>query len=256
MKINLKSISLYLLPFLGGLLYAMGFPMKSLPALFPFALLGIFCLLFSLKPLQVKNLKFNIGMTLLFSLGYNLLGYYWIPETLKIFGNVFFPFNYCLGLLFSLIIAPHYLLFTLLTSVIPKISQIPSAYKNISIALILTLFEYFTPQQFPAHLGHSWLPLASYLKLAPLLGAPFYSFISFWIILALIAFIKSKQKDFYLLAILALTTLAHLIIPFPQLAAEKKYYSRFIRVVQPNIGSLMKVSSETGVFNADRKSVV
>ena len=114
-------IVFYLLPFLGGTLYPLGFPMKSFPHFMGLSFLGIFLFLQAL-PIRMPALEnkclthqstfsINIISSLLFSLGYCLVGYYWIPYTLTEFGDIPFPFNQLLGTLFSLIIVPQLILF-------------------------------------------------------------------------------------------------------------------------------------------------
>ena len=129
--------------------------------------------------LEEKNFRKQLLIAFMFSLGFYLLGFYWIPHTLKEFGGLFFPINQLLGLLFSLVIIPQVYVYTI----------IQRKWKNpVLLSICYVILEEFIPQQFPAHIGHSFASLAPNfpLKLAPLFGAPVYSFLT-----ALIALDKS-----------------------------------------------------------------
>src|SRR5690606_23075428 len=110
---------------LGGVLYAFGFPsMLSYHCVIPIGpMLGGFLLFrnFNWAPLKDKfDLKRHLLYVMLFSLGYYLVGYYWIPETLRAFGNVAAPFNYLMGFIFPLFILPQYLLVPVLLKTISR----------------------------------------------------------------------------------------------------------------------------------------
>ena len=152
----------YVFPFIGGFLYAAGFPMTFAPNFFIFPIIGITLLFYSFGFIHenANRSLFQQCLSLLaFSVSYSLLGYYWIPYTLSEFGEVPFPFNYTLGVLFSLIIVPQYWVFILGHKVFKKFNFKSSYFvnstsrRNLLFALVLTLVEYFTPQQFPPTLG-------------------------------------------------------------------------------------------------------
>jgi apolipoprotein N-acyltransferase len=250
-----KWIVTILIPLFGGMLYASAFPMSFAPS-FPLGtILGMSLLFYSLsfsnKEMMNKSLLLDIVSVLAFSVGYNTLGYYWIPETLKVFGEIPFPVNWMLGIFFSLIITPHLILFTVFHRYYKRISVKSSSFvsnpssRNILYATILTLFEYFTPQQFPAHIGHSWLHLAPNLGLAPIFGVPLFSFLNFWMALALISKIKFKRWDHFSYIVFTLVLLINIFIPLKQ-TQRKETISHQVRLVQPNIGNFLKISSENG----------
>lgn len=238
----------FILPFISGGLYAFGFPRKELYYSMLFAHIGVFILFYILLKKQ-SLLKERVLTLLVYCIGYNLIGYYWIPETLKSFGEIAFPINYLLGMIFSLIILPQfYILLFLVNS--KKVKRYVS-FSPLILAFTLTLLEFFTPQQFPAHLGHTWLELAPYLSLAKIFGVPIYSFISYWFIFNLIECLHHKKvsklaiSHFFIIFIL-------LVINFllPLSLNVKKTLP--IRMVQANIGNLLKIESESGLFGADQ----
>jgi apolipoprotein N-acyltransferase len=243
----------YVLPFIGGFLYAAGFPMTFAPNFFLFPIIGITLLLFSLgfvhENAERSLLKQCLSL-LAFSISYCWLGYYWIPYTLTEFGEVPFPFNYTLGLLFSLIIVPQFWVFVIGHKLFKKFNFKSSYFvsstsrRNMLFALILTLVEYFTPQQFPAHLGHPWLQLSPYLGLAPIFGAPVFSFISYWMAFAIIGFIRKRAVDKWLIGSLAIFLILNPLLKLKPI--EKPDSSNRIRLVQGNIGNYIKVNSEKG----------
>jgi apolipoprotein N-acyltransferase len=252
-------ISRKVLPFIGGIFYAMGFPHTVLPQFFLFSILGMVIFLSSLSFPHLRKQDFRLKSELLsllfFSLGYCLIGYYWIPHTLKTFGSIPFPFNQILGSLFSLIIAPQFLIFILLHRFIRKFKLKTSSWvssfsqRNLIYALLLTLLEYYVPQQFPAHLGHPWLTLNPFLGLAPIFGAPIFSFTSYWLVLGILSFLRERVIDFWLMGSLALFIAFNILMPLKQqpwpAAAENQ-----VRFVQANIGNFLKLSSESGKGNS------
>lgn len=247
----------YIFPLIGGMLYATSFPMTFAPSFFLGTTLGMSLLLYALptskKELEESTLLKEVLIVICFCIGYNLLGYYWIPETLKEFGEIAFPFNWMLGVFFSLIICPHLLIFAIghrfykNLSVKTSIFVATASSRNIVYAFFLTLLEYCTPQQFPAHMGHSWLNIAPNLGLAPIFGAPFFSFLNFWLALAIVSKIKFKKRD--ILAPITFIIILAINIALPLKPVEKIDYSHNIRLVQPNIGNFLKISSEKGVGN-------
>jgi apolipoprotein N-acyltransferase len=254
------SIRFGLLPFIGGLLYASGFPMKGDFTFFlgPFIGMTILLSCFALPSYRYRSFQSEMASVLSFSLGHYLLGFYWIPYTITEFGGVPFPFNYTLGLFFSLVIIPHFLVFALGNAFFKRLKLRPiplinsSARRNLFYALVFTLLEAIIPQQFPGHLGHPWLVLAPYLGLAPVFGVPGFSFLSYLLILSLLSWFRDRERDGISLAFFAVFVVANIIFPlepYPH-AAEPKLN---VRMVQANIGNYMKISSESGDFHTLNK---
>ena len=235
----------------GGFLYALGFPTKITPPLIVTPLLGVALFLYTLSPRgKERSWKAQGGLLISFSLGYYLIGYSWLPFTLAEFGQVPFPLNKIAGPFLAFLLIPHYWAYLPLRKLALAMGQkFPWAVGQNKTwgmpvnAACLTLLEYFIPQQFPVHLGHSWLPCAPYLGLAPIFGVPLYSFFSYYGAQVLKEIIVYKKVDFLFLGLLSLLIIGHLMWP---LSSQAPTRSLQLRIVQANIGNLMKLTSEQG----------
>lgn len=257
-----------LLPFIAGFIYALGFPLKWTPSFFIFPLFGmaLFLKSFSLTNDTIKEYSFKRELLCFFSYSFAIFffGYYWIPYTLGEFGSIPFPLNYLLGSLFSVIVIPQYLFLLIAYFFWKKYSKeksisIPNnsfsfSLVNCFLAFLITAFEYFTPQQFPAHIGHSWIQLAPYLGLAPIFGVPIFSFFSYWISLSLLKYFTIKKTDWACILFTILFLALNFFFPL-QYNPEKDptTKSNYIRLVQANIGNWMKLYSEKGDLNTRAK---
>ncbi|MDD0854064.1 apolipoprotein N-acyltransferase [Halobacteriovorax sp. GB3] len=249
-------IPLYLFPFLGGLLYASAFPIKGMPSFALGAIIGMGLLLSTLtfhsSEHDKRTLKGEILSVLAFSLGYNLLGYYWIPELLKVFGGLHAPFNYMVGWMFTLIITPHLIFFVLLKRLITKLSLKRATIlandekRLLSFAILLTILEYIIPQQFPAHMAHPWLWLAPYLGPVKFFGAPLYSFVSFALALFIAFFMQTKRVTKLPLIVFSVTLVLGFFFPLSKTSSDSGESIK-LRLVQGNIGNDLKIHSEQGL---------
>ena len=196
--------------------------------------------------------KRNLLVWVCFSFGTYVLGHYWIPYTLKEFGGLFFPFNFLLGLLFTFIVFPQHLCFIFCYLLLRR-WHLPLGVtsRNLFLALLLTVLEQYVPQQFPTHLGHSWLQLAPYLGLAPVFGVPLFSFASFWMVLILTERLRTRRWDWPGICFFVLFLVANFSFPLPD--KSRTGHPLKIRMVQANVENLMKLASEEGgnraVFN-------
>ncbi len=254
-KINSKTTS-YLLPFIGGALYPLGFPMKVIPHFIGASFIGLI-LFFQALPLDLGKsttplpLKRILLSVLCFSIGYCLFGYYWIPYTFEEFGNIPFPLSTIIASLFSLIIVPQYIFFVLILFIYSKLRARPISLtsrvstRNITFSILLVLLENFIPQQFPAHIGHTWLQLAPYLGLSPYFGVPLYSFFSYWLILTIVSWCKEEGGDRLALICFFLFLGLNIVLPLQYSTINSQRTSN-LRLVQANIGNSAKVKSEQG----------
>lgn len=244
---RLKKMSLmkgFAFTLLAGTLYAFGFPRKELSHSFLLSHMGMFLYFYTLNLFKQSKTSHKFFLLLGFSLTYNMFGYYWIPETLKEFGGLQFPVNYLLGTLFSLIIVPHLIIALFIDKYAGKyFNQSP-----LRSAMLFTLLEYFVPQQFPAHLGHTWLDLAPYLAFSPIMGAPFYSFLGYVIIFSLLGPKEKSKKPLIPAIFVVITFIVSVLFP---LKLSKNLKTLPIRMVQANIGNLLKVEAEKGIYAAD-----
>lgn len=250
----------FLEPLVAGLLFAWGFPLKGFPSFFLAPIVALILLSSRLTLLSPDKSTHHLGKDFLrvwiFSLGAWLLGYAWIPETLRIFGEIVFPFNYLLGSLASLLILPQFfaLLFCLyaLSRLVKKEGLRFFLLKPLTLAGAMVLIEEFLPQLFPTHLGHPWLSLAPYLGLAPYVGVPLFSFFSYWLGFEVLSFVKEKRLPRLRVAFLCVPFLLFLLlnILFPLKYVPQEGKGLELRLVQVNIESYLKLASEKGSTRA------
>lgn len=235
----IKQYHTYLLCLLAGFLYALGFPLQN-GVSFAFAPLFSF-IFFNWSLDQKKSLKKQLLMCFVFSFGVFLMGFYWIPETIKEFGGLVFPFNFLLGIAFAVIVFPQMYFLVIAKKYIAH---------PILLALIFILLEVIIPQQFPAHLGHPFLSLTPFVNLifAPIAGASFYSFFVAVLTFSFLGHLKNKKIPYVGYGFVTLVILCHL--PFLDQKKPLTLKEVNIRIVQPNIGNFLKIESEKGSTNS------
>ncbi|MDH5581704.1 MAG: hypothetical protein OEY33_07340, partial [Bdellovibrionales bacterium] len=238
----MKSILLCLF---AGFIYAFGFPLTWAPSFFLMPILGMALFMSQFHVFNQKK-QYQFGKEILyffaFSFSIYLFGYYWIPYTMEEFGNIPFPLNYLVGSLFTLIALPQYLIFFILYFFLKK--KVKKPLPLYLLAFILTCFDYFTPQQFPAHIGHSWIQLGPYLKLAQIFGYSIYSFTSYWAALGLVQWFTQRKLNWGSFINLAVVLILSFALPIKP--SDKQSQSTQVRMVQANIGNFLKVDSEKG----------
>lgn len=227
----------------GGILYALGFPLFTGQSIFFAPLIGF--ALFNWVLDKETSLKKQLLLAMGYSFGFYAMGFYWIPHLLKEFGGLGIPFNYMLGVVFSLVLIPQVYFYAILK----RFTKSP-----VLLAAGYVLLEQFIPQQFPAHLGHSYISLAPMARLvfAPIAGAAFYTFFTAFFSLSIIEHIRSKKIPYLGYAFSALVVLGHL--PFINSSPAKGPSTPLaVRIVQPNIGNFLKIDSERGGTNSIRR---
>lgn len=230
-----------------GSLYALGFPniINSSFLITPIiAITGLFLTLFKEKRFKCLVVKF-----LIFAVGFNLTGYYWIAETLTEFGHIPYILSLLINSLFSLIIMPYMWIVVTYIYFLNKRGdfKVNSGLQVTLLSISLTLIEYFTPQQFDSFLGSPWIEVSEYLGFASLSGVAIYSFFSFLIVFEIIHFIHSKRISklncgFILVFIIANPFLSN------KVQTSSKTTNFNLRVVQANISNFLKVESEKGGY--------
>ena len=224
----------YLLALIGGALYASGFPMAFGHSFFLGPFIGFF--LFNYSLINIERLRFQLLIAFIYSLGFYLFGFYWIPHLLQEFGGLTPPFNYLLGLFFSLVIIPQIYFYVLIKRKIKSIVALAISYASLEIII---------PQQFPAHLGHTFISLvpSMHLNFATIFGAPFFSFL---IALFVLATLRKSYPHIGLAIILLLLN----FLPNPFKTTPAPLPPLMVRLVQPNIGNFIKLDSERGSSNS------
>ena len=241
MKSLLLSLSL---TFAAGGLYALCYPSFLGPGWFPLLFIALPFFLWRLE--VAPNVKSTILHILAYNLGLNFIGYYWIPHTLREFGQLPWIISILLGTLFTLILQPHWWLYVLWKKYRPEFQWYSE--KGILItAFVMTILERYFPQQFPSFAGSPWLNLAPYLGLAPILGVVAFSFMTYWV--ALESFTQLALRKFRPQVWIALVVfvLANALMPLKDIQSDKTLP---VRIVQANIGNFLKVSSERGDANS------
>lgn len=246
----MNFIPTFALSLLAGALYAAGFPIKGLPTLGLPTFFGLGLLFALLAPIlndsQMPSKRKLLLIGLGFSLGHYQLGFYWIPYTLKEFGGLPPPFNFLLGLSFSAVILPQ--LWCFLGSILifksARFARFQMTTRPALMASLFTLLEAFIPQQFPAHAGHVWLAWPALTGLAPYLGAPFYSFITYYLILKLTQS-QSWRSTLTPIGVTIATIVLSIALP-SSWHREEAQSQMTIKLVQPNVGNFMKIASEAG----------
>lgn len=239
---NKKHISIALL---AGVGYALGFPSVFGKTLLITPILGIWGLLWLIYNKETLKEKF-LYLTL-FNLCYNMVGFYWVAQTLQEFGELPFFVAFLLSLFFTFVITPQLYLFTFFEHFTKnKREKLHYSLNILLMCFAYTLFEYFTPQQFPVMLGHPWIIFGEYLGLANIGGIPLYTFFSLIIIHQLIQFFKSKTINKFHIAIVLLFIILNPIINLTKESSNKKELN--LRFVQANISSFLKVDAEKGTY--------
>jgi len=246
---------------LAGVFYTLSFPSFMGDGLIFGTFIGMLLFFQSLK--KTKNeFKKTLLSLFLFSLIHNLIGYYWIPGTLTNFGGIPLFFSYLLSLFFTFIIIPQLWVFTILRyfwlrSPIKIFQTGPLAYfvtKNLMAAAIYVFLENYTPQQFPALVGHPWLLMAPYLKLSTYFGTTLFSLLGIWGALSLNHFMNCKKIDFLFIIVFSLTLLINFKYPLDKIPNKaNNLKSTNLRIVQANIGNYLKLKSEKGDLNSTKK---
>lgn len=249
-------LTTFLLPILGGALFASSFPSKLVHSYFLSGIIGVALFFYSLKLDNLEStFKMTIIKTLFFSLGFTLLGYYWIPQTIEIFGDLPLWAGVTLGILFSFIALLQWpvalsAFFLIKHYLISSDNFKKGQYTVLLFSILLTISEYISPQQFPTHLGHIWLHLSPYLFWAPYIGEIGYSFISYWLLFSLIFSVKRSRVPYPAIILAVIFLSINFIIPLENKYEKKAAQSIQLRLVQANIGSLLKVGAERGAVSS------
>lgn len=241
------KISIILLLLALGSLYALGFPniINDSFLVTPIvALTGLLNLLF-----KERRFKFLILKVLIFALGFNLTGYYWIADTLTEFGHLPYALSLLINTLFSLIVMPYMWIVAVLIYFLNRknLFKIKSGLQVALLAVIFTLIEYFTPQQFDSFFGSPWIAISQHLGFASISGVAIYSFFSFIVVFEILHYMHSKK-----VSKINITCVLLFVVSNPLLS--KKIKNNFsstnfnIRVVQANISNFLKVESEKGGY--------
>ncbi len=240
----MKKLSLdFLITFIAGGIYALSYPSFLGNGWMPLIFIALPLFLWKLEN---SNFKYSLVMILGFNLGLNVVGYYWIPETLREFGQLPYIVSLILGGAFCLILQPHWWVYAIWKKFRP-LGFWGSERRILITAFIMTLLERYVIQQFPSYAGSPWLHLAPYLSLAPFFGVALFSFMTYWLSLEIVAQLKTRHLRWQVWTGMALFLIINACFPLSNPTSDKNLA---VRIVQANIGNFMKVSSERGDANA------
>lgn len=233
-----------LISFIAGSLYALTYPSELGAGWFPLLFLSLPLLLWRLE--GADNLKESALVVLGYNLGFNVVGYYWIPHTLREFGQLPWIGSVLLAALFSLILQPHWWVYLIWKIFRPK-WRWNSELAVLLTAFMMTVLERYVPQQFPTYVGSPWLHLMPYLGLTPYLGVVAFSFFTYWVSLEAVNQLLVRKFRPQVWIVFVVFVLLNAL--FPIVNPEKKDALK-VRVVQANIGNFIKISSEFGDTNS------
>jgi apolipoprotein N-acyltransferase len=237
----MKSLILSLsLTTLAGGLYALCYPSFLGPGWLPLLFIALPFFLWRLE--VAPNMKSTILHIFAYNLGFNLIGYYWIPHTLREFGELPYIVSLFLGLFFSLILQTHWWLYAFWKKFRPEF-QWYSEQGILVTAFVMMIFERYFPQQFPTYVGSPWLHMSPYLGLAPYLGVAAFSFMTFWVALETYTQLLLHKFRPQVWVALAVFVFLNAALPLTDKISDKTLP---VRIVQANIGNFLKVQSERG----------
>ena len=240
----MKTLSLsFLITFLAGAIYALAYPSFLGNGWLPLIFIALPLFLWKLEEASFKtSLLFILG----FNLGLDLVGYYWIPHTLREFGQLPYIISVILGSSFCLILQPHWWVYAVWKKFRP-LGFWNGEKRIILTALVMTMLERFVNQQFPSFVGSPWLHLAPYLGLAPYFGVAIFSFMTYWLSLEVVAQLKIKHLRPQTWIGMGLFIILNAAFPIKNPGTDLNLP---VRIVQANIGNFQKVSSERGDANS------
>jgi apolipoprotein N-acyltransferase len=233
------SISLILTTIAGGL-YALSYPSFMGMGWFPLLFIALPFFLWRIE--VAPNVKSTLLHILFYNLGLNLVGYYWIPQTLREFGQLPYVISLFLGLFFSFILQPHWWMYALWKKYRPNFSW-NSEKGTLVTAFVITILERYFPQQFPSFAGSPWLHLSPYLGLAPYLGVVVFSFMSYWVAIEAYTQLAIHRFRPQVWIVFMIFIVLNAVSPLKEKYTDKNLP---VRIVQANIGNFLKVQSESG----------
>ncbi len=234
----------YFLLILAGGIYSLSYPSELGDGWFPLLFVSLPFFLWKLE--AAAHLRQSLLYILCFNLGLNLVGYYWIPQTLQEFGDLPVAVSLVLGLSFSFILQPHWWLYALWKKLRPEVDW-GSQGGILVTAFVMTMLERYVPQQFPSYVGSPWLHLSPYLGLAPVMGVAVFSFFTYWVCLEAVAQIRRKELRAQVWVAFLAFAVVNALLPLGEMKLAKTLP---VRLVQANIGNFLKVASEKGDYNS------
>jgi len=231
--------------FASGVLYAFGYPHfagEGFAPLAPVTLLAAVALVERLPTFRSRLLG-----VLLHQIGFQVTGFYWVPFTLQEFGALPPGISHLVALGLAPMLNPAlwgWVAWLRWRPRLPGAAHWDAGMAAFFGAVWMTALENFIPQQFPVFAGHVWMQYPTLLRAAPWGGVATYSFFTWWLIMGLLPLARRQRPARSALAGALVFALVHPLLPPLGGQAADKYLN--VRVVQANIGNLLKTESETG----------
>lgn len=236
----MRSLLLSLaLTFGAGGLYALSYPSFLGDGWFPLLFIALPFFLWRLE--VAPSLKSSLLHVFAYNLGLNFVGYYWIPHTLREFGNLPWIVSIILGVLFTLILQPHWYLYIVWKELRPRFKW-GTETGSLITAFLMMFLERFTTQQFPSYVGSPWLHLAPYLSLAPYFGVAVFSLMTYWLSIEIYTQLEIKKFRPFVWVAMLIFLIVNALSPLKMNEGDELK----VRIVQANIGNFLKLDSERG----------
>ncbi len=220
----------YLLCFIFGGLYTLSFSPYSI------SIFSIFSILFFLLLIDFDDFKHSVLKSLFFSLGYFLVGTYWLDNVIRNFSEINHALSIFLVLLFTLYLSLFFIFPFIITYIINKNLNIRKNFLFIILAILITLFEVIRSNIFT---GYSWFnfgqaaintPLDHFF---PVFGVHGLTFIIFLIAIVFLNILKNK--DLFFFSILGICIISTNLLVYNKNWTYKTGNDIKISVIQPNI---------------------
>ena len=220
----------YLLCFVFGGLYTLSFSPYNI------SIFAVFSILFLLLLIDLDNLKSSILKSLFFSLGYFLIGTYWLTNVIRNFSEINYALSIILVLLFTLYLSLFFIIPFVITAIINKNLNIKKNFLLIILATLITLFEIIRSNIFT---GYSWFNFgqaAIYTPLDhffPIFGVHGLTFIIY--IIAIIFLNILRNKDLVFFSILGICVISANLLVYNKNWTYKTGKDIKVSIIQPNI---------------------
>ena len=220
----------YLLCFIFGGLYTLSFSPYNI------SIFSILSLLFFLMLIDFDDFKSSVLKSLSFSLGYFLIGTYWLDNVIRNFSEINYALSIFLVFLFTLYLSLFFILPFIITIIINKNLKIKKNFLFIILAILITLFEIIRSNIFT---GYSWFNFgqaAIYTPLDhffPIFGVHGLTFIIFLVSIIFLNILKNKDLGFFL--ILGVCLISVNLFVYDKNWTYKTGKDIKISVIQPNI---------------------
>ncbi len=249
----------YAFLFLAALIYTQGFP-NHLGIIFPLGPIIATAILFHFL-IKASGLKKRLWLYLFYNTVINIHSFSWITKTLQEFGQLPFMVAAIANSLYALVFNPHIWVLIFLYTWLEKKYEIEpkkvfySGFSSVYFALVLTLIEFYLPQQFPVLIGQPWIIFGNYLGMAAVTGMVGFSFFSYLVVAEILNFKNHKKVS--IVNIIAVFGFVGANFYFShqkeakisEIAKDsKKTYQ--VRLVQANISNFLKMDSEKGEFHS------